>query len=104
MTDDQIAELRRLNAKASKKWTADVGTIHAAEISDIIGADELRLLVDEGLQSDVIVAVAARNALPRLLEERKRLLEALKAQGRDYDDTAAAMRHDAIVFAEEPAT
>jgi hypothetical protein len=81
LSDEEIAELRELDAKATKRWTADVGTIHATDIDGIISGPEERLLQDEGLQSDIDVAVAARNALPRLLAEieRRRVQELLDA-------------------------
>ena|SRR6185369_1247585 len=112
MTEEQIAELRRLDAAASpSEWPL------APE--DMITRNGLLLT-----EAEAAVLVAARNALPRLLEERKRLLEALRAVewtggmgdqhcsicrgysrqwGDGHGHVAGCKLADAIAFAEEPA-
>lgn len=107
MTKEQIEELRRLDSMGARApWVADVGTIHA-DVDSIIGVDDERLLQDEGLQGDINLAAAARNALPRLLAEREQLLKALKRADADaYDwseDDTGSIVTAALAFAEESA-
>lgn len=95
MTAEQIAELRRLDAEATPRpWGYGSGDLVAHNGCYLIDAD-------------ASVLVAARNALPRLLDEREALLTALNdIASWDLDEAAldelAMIARAAIAKAEAP--
>jgi len=112
MTEEQIAELERLEREATQApWPLDYVQGAVRHISRNVDRDSFYIMSEGdpdfwwGRHTDGPLIVAMRNALPRLLEERKRLLGALRYvmdhshEGyAEWKSTARAAR----VFAEEP--
>ena len=91
MTDEQIAELRRLEKAAThgpwRWWTSNSMRRLSSDPSGKDG-DVLRASIATDGVADVVVSeqdqdliAAARNALPLLLDERDALLKALRDTG-----------------------
>ena len=124
MTSEQIAELEKLNQEAMPppwrtglEWTLERSITEGwveSPSGTVIDYEKCGSHNWEITPADLAVLLAARNTLPRLLEERKRLLEAAKdrvAAGENCSQYAPSCSHcdareaeeAAIAYAEEAA-